>query len=115
MIKKSSIPPLTTNFVIMTDLILDKNGDLLFKEGDLQVDYSDNQNQHLILLTNQGEWKEWPALGVGIVELLNDEDPDAVLIQAKRQLQYDGMKVKNIRFTEKGKLNVDAKYTDNGR
>lgn len=94
----------------MTDILLDNDGDLAFKNGDLDVGYSDNQNQKLILTSNQGEYKEYPAIGASIVELLNDEDPDAVLIEAKRHLEYDGMKVKNIRFEKDGKLIIDGKY-----
>lgn len=110
LIKKSRIIRVTTKFAGMTDILLDKDNDLLFENGDLAVGFSDNQNQHLILMANQGEYKEFPALGVGIVEMLSNEDPDSVLIRAKRHLEYDGMKVRNIRFERNGKLIVDAKY-----
>lgn len=100
----------------MTDLILDENGDIQFDEnGELVIGNATNQNQKLILISNKGEWKEFPELGVGIEQMLSNENYNEVLIEAKKNLEYDGMEVKNIRFTETGKLMVDAKYKNNGK
>lgn len=100
----------------MTDLILDDDGDIQFDDnGELVLGDATNQNQKLILISNKGEWKEFPELGVGIEQMLSNENYNEVLIDAKKNLEYDGMEVKNIRFTEMGKLMVDAKYKSNGK
>jgi hypothetical protein len=94
----------------MKDILVDETGDLVFENGDLKVGYSDNQHQHHILLANKGEYKEYPEIGVGIVQILGDDDYDEVLIEAKKNLEYDGMEIENIRFREDGKFIVDGKY-----
>ena len=44
--------------------------------------------------------------------MINDDNYMDVLIEAKKNLQYDGVEVKNIKFTDEGKLNVDGEYKD---
>jgi hypothetical protein len=95
----------------MNDILLDSNGDLSFKNGDLEIGYSDNQHQEHILIANKGEFREFPELGVGIIQMLNDDDYLPVLIEAKKNLEYDGMKINNIKFEENGNLNIDGSYT----
>ena len=92
----------------MRDLLL--TDDLQIKNGDFAIGESDHQHTQHILIANKGEYKNFPALGVGIERMLNTEEPMEFLIDAKKNLEYDGMKVKNISFTEKGTLLVDAKY-----
>lgn len=97
----------------MKDFILDENGDIAFKNGHLVIGDSDIQNQKLILSSHKGDFKEWPEIGVGIDQMMEDDEIDHWLIEAKKNLEYDGMKVRNISFTEDGKLNVDANYKTN--
>lgn len=94
----------------MRDLVLDENGDLSIINGDFVTGYSDNQHQEHILVATKGEYKEFPELGVGIEQILNDDDWMSVLIEAKKNLEYDGMKIKNIKFEDNGNLNIDGYY-----
>ena len=94
----------------MNDIILDTNGDLSFQNGDLGFGYSDNQHQEHILIANKGEYREFPEIGVGIAQMLDDDDYLSVLIEAKKNLEYDGMKINNIKFEENGNLNIDGNY-----
>jgi hypothetical protein len=94
----------------MTDFLLDDNGDLLIKDGDFVIGFSDNQHQLDILVATKGEFKEYPELGVGISEMLSDDDFMDLLIEAKKNLEYDGMKINNIEFMPDGKLKIDGKY-----
>lgn len=94
----------------MIDFLFDD--DFIISNGDFAVGNSDNQHVKHILIASKGEFKANPEIGVGIENMLNTEDPNEFLIEAKRNLQYDGMKVSNIAFTENGTINVDAKYTD---
>ena len=98
----------------MRDILLDENDDLLIRNGDFVIGESDNQHQQHILIANKGEYKESPEVGVGISKMLNDDSYDEMMIEMKKQLEYDGMKIKNIRFEENGKLIIDGKYKNNG-
>ncbi|MRX70276.1 oxidase [Flavobacterium resistens] len=97
-------------FCLMTDIFLNKTGDLDIQNGDIVIDYSDNQHQEHILLANKGDYKEFPELGVGINNMLNEDDFLPFLIEAKKNLQYDGMKINNIKFEENGNLNINGDY-----
>ncbi len=92
----------------MRDILF--NDDLEIKDGDFMVGESDNQHVKHILSASKGEYKASPELGVGIEKILNTEEPMEFLIEAKKNLEYDGMKVKDISFTANGTINVDAKY-----
>ena len=94
----------------MKDILTDENGDLLIEDGDLVIDDSDNQHQEHIILADKGDFKETPELGVGIANLLSDDDPMSILIEIKKNLEYDGVKVKNVKFDEDSKIVVDGTY-----
>lgn len=93
----------------MQDIILE-NDDLSFRNGDLHTGTADTQHQQHILLAHPGQYRQYPAIGAGITNLLKDDNPNAILLEAKRHLEYDRMKVGNIKFTAEGKLIVNAKY-----
>lgn len=84
--------------------------DLELRSGDFAVLESDNQHTEHILVANKGEYKAAPELGVGIGQMLNSEEVTEFLIEAKKNLQYDGQSVTDIRFTDAGKLMVESKY-----
>lgn len=94
----------------MTDLLLDDTADLVLVNGDFAIGNTDNQNQKLIVIANKGEWKEFPEVGVGIQNILSDDDPTDVLIECKRQLEYDGMQIDDVSLTQDGKLIIDGNY-----
>lgn len=98
----------------MNDILLDTDGDLVIKNGDFEIVFSDNQHQEHILLANKGEFKEFPEIGVGIHAMLGDDDYTDMLIEIKKNLEYDGMKIKNVRFDENGNLDIDGYYKNNG-
>ncbi len=93
----------------MNDFLFEN--DLVIIGGDLAIGESDNNHVKHILIANKGEFKASPELGVAIEEMFANENPNQFLIEAKRNLQYDGMQVSNISLTENGTVNVDAKYT----
>lgn len=94
----------------MTDIVLDDQNDILIENGDFIIGDTDNQNQKLIVIANKGEFKEFPEVGVGIQNMLSDDDPTDVLIEIKRQLEYDGMQIDDVSLTQDGKLIIDGKY-----
>lgn len=78
--------------------------------GDFAVGYSDNQHQEHILIATKGEYKEFPELGVGINRMLSEDDYTPMLIEAKKNLEYDGMKINNIKFQQNGNLDINGSY-----
>lgn len=94
----------------MNDILLTENDDLRIENGDFVIGYADNQHQKHILIATKGEYKEFPELGVGISKMLSDDDFTNMLIEAKKNLQYDGMDIENISFNEKGKLIIEGRY-----
>lgn len=94
----------------MTDIILNQDGDLSIVNGDFEIGLSDNQQQEHILLANKGEFRQFPEIGVGITAMLGDDDYTEMLIEIKKNLEYDGMKIKNVRFDNDGNLDIDGSY-----
>ena len=94
----------------MNDLLLDPSGDLSIVNGDFVIGDSSNQHQEHILIANKGEYKEFPELGVGIAAMLGDDDYVPMLIEIKKNLEYDGMKIRNVKFDKDGNLDIDGHY-----
>jgi len=94
----------------MKDILIDENNDLQLLAGDFEVGHSDNQQQKAILTTEKGEWKEHPEVGVGIAQMLADDLYTEVLIEIKKQLEYDGMQINDVALKEGSKLLIDGQY-----
>lgn len=94
----------------MIDILINSEGDIEFTNGDLNTGFSDYQHQEHILIANKGEYKEFPALGVGLEGMLDDDEITGFLIEVKKNLEYDGMKINNVKFNENGNLDIDGYY-----
>lgn len=94
----------------MQDILLDNDNDLNFSRGDFDVGFSDLQQQKLIIVSNKGEWKQHPEVGVGIVDMIADDRYTEMLIEVKKQLEYDGMQIDDVALKENGKLFIDGTY-----
>ncbi|WP_299713634.1 oxidase [uncultured Tenacibaculum sp.] len=96
----------------MNDFKLDETGDLLIVNGDFVIANATLQHQEHIILAQKGEYKEFPEIGVGISNMLNDENPRDVITQIRRNFEYDGMEVNQLDFNAKGDIIVDAPYKE---
>lgn len=67
------------------------------------------QNQTLILALHKGELKEWPAVGVGIGDMLMDNDPIYWRRAIREQLEMDGQQVGSVRITRTG-IEIESTY-----
>lgn len=87
------------------DIILDDNNELLIRNGDLVIDDASKQHIALLLLCNQGDFKQYPLTGIGIMRYLNS--PMNATLKAKLyreikiQLEDNGLSDMNI----EGQLN----------
>lgn len=95
----------------MRDIKQDNTGDIDLTNGCMQFADPTKQHQRDILLTRKGELKHAPLTGVGIDDYLNDDSPEALLREARKQFIRDGMKVEHISFNN-GKLLVNAHYDE---
>lgn len=77
--------------------------------GGLVVDDILRQNQALLLMLHKGELKERPAVGVGISDMLLDNDPIYWRTQIKEQLEMDGQRVGSVKITRTG-IQIEATY-----
>lgn len=97
----------------MNDVLLTANGDLDLSTGDFQIAVdgrTTQQHKRDILLAASGDFKEFPAVGVGAVEYLGDENPGLFLREVRKQMQADGMTVERIEFDASGGLIIEGGY-----
>lgn len=96
------------------DILLDGDFDLAFVDGDLSIGGSTRQHQNLILVSEPGEWREFPTCGVGIHSKLLGDNPGVVVSEIKRQFERDGMTVTLVKGkispSGQAKIETDAYY-----
>ncbi len=86
-----------------------RGSDGLITQG-LVVGDTMNQNQALILIANPGEFKFNPTIGVGIDELLLDNDYLRFRHRIREHFEKDGLVIKSIQLSDGKPLLIDASY-----
>lgn len=82
----------------MTDILRDENDDLLIQNGDFVVGESLDQEVALILMMNQGELKEDPILGAGLMRLINSNGTEGDIKRlSKLHLARDGKSYEELK------------------
>ena len=79
------------------------------KNGGLATGDTLRQNQALLLMLHKGELKERPSAGVGLSDMLLDNDPLYWRTEIKEQLEMDGQTVKSVSVTTTG-VEIEATY-----
>ena len=84
-----------------------KDGKIIggFAVGDILA-----QNISLLLMHNQGEFKTAPYLGIGIGNLLLDNDFLGYGNKIREQFPLDGLKIKTLELYENKPFKIDAEY-----
>lgn len=67
------------------------------------------QNQAMILVANPGEFKEHPAWGVGLRDIINDHDLPRWRRRIREQIEADGQRITKLQLNEQG-LTLEAQY-----
>lgn len=81
---------------VFKDFLLDDDGDLAIKNGDFAIGRSDQQHVEDIINSYPGWWKEYPQVGVGVMNYLNSSGQQQKLQRSIIiQLQADGYVVSN--------------------
>ncbi|MEI2758964.1 MAG: oxidase [Bacteroidia bacterium] len=93
------------------DILIDADYDLVIKDGDLVIGESTDQHQLCILLANKGQYKQFPDVGVGINEFLQDEvDLGDLSSEINEQFEKDGMRITSLKLESIESLRVEAYY-----
>lgn len=89
----------------------DDSNDLKIENGHLVVGETLPQNEFLLLVCNKGELKEHPLVGVGISDMVNDNDIIGWKRKIRDGLKADGMNVEHISISKDGRIEkLDVKY-----
>jgi hypothetical protein len=90
------------------DFQLSDSGDLQITNGDFIVAPSDYAHIQDIITSFQGEWKQYPLVGCGIIKYLKSQSGAEAINICKTQLQADGYSVANVsaNIDEGGNLKI---------
>lgn len=85
--------------------------DLKIENGHMKLGETLPQNEFLLLVMNKGELKEDPLVGVGISDMLNDNDIIGWKRKIRDGLKADGLTVEQISISSDGRIKkLEAKY-----
>lgn len=97
------------------DYLEDLSGDLIIRDGDFALIESTAQHQKDLLVSEKGQYKAFPTVGVGIDGWLND---DVNLIELEKavisEFENDGMRVGQINIREIDNALINAEYIADG-
>ena len=103
---KGTAIQLTKDFDLKINVIRDATG--LITSG-LSIGDVTAQNQAVILVAHKGEFKEYPTLGVGLNDIINDNNSPYWENEIAKQLQADGQRITRLSLDENG-LILEAHY-----
>lgn len=86
--------------IIAYDLATEE-GDFIFKDGDFNIVDSNQEHAAAIMVSNVGEWKQTPNLGVNINSYLNSPGSTTALFIEQKvavQLKADGFKTQDLKI-----------------
>ena len=85
--------------------------DLKIENGHIAIGETLPQNEFLLLVMNKGERKEDPLVGVGISDMLNDNDILGWKRKIRDGLKADGLTVEQISISSDGRIKkLEAQY-----
>ena len=94
----------------MTDILLQNDAEIMISNGDFVFGESLLQNQTLILIAHQGDYKAFPEIGVGISDLLLSNQLLEYRHRIRSHFALDGLHVKSLDLHELDKLKIEAEY-----
>ena len=92
----------------MKDLLLTDTGELEISNGDFVAGENYNQQQAMLLVAQEGEFKMTPTIGVGIGDLLLCEELLEYRHKIRDHFKRDNLKVKTLELYEIGKLKIES-------
>lgn len=95
------------NYQLKVNPVRDSTGKIV---SGILIGETISQNTGLILICRKGEFKEVPALGVGIEDVLLDQDYLEWRRRIRMNLELDEQNVRDIKFSSVDNLFIDADY-----
>lgn len=95
----------------MMDYGLVDGTELAIKDGDFVVVESTQEHQRQLVMNGPGSYKAAPTVGVGAINYVDDESPQAFVRRVAQEFARDGMK--NVKVTVNaatGVLDVTGNY-----
>lgn len=92
------------------DIGLDTDYDLAIEEGDFVVKDSTYQHAEIMMLAEKGDLRQYPFLGVGIKNYINDDSFVELPVEIEKQLDLDKAKIIKLQVFETGKVELDISY-----
>ncbi len=87
-------------------LTQDNDGvDLAVTSGGMAVGETQAQEEYLVLVSQKGEWKEHPLVGVGVADMVGDEDLRYWKREIIDNLARVGIKIKGVSLNN-GQLEI---------
>jgi hypothetical protein len=83
-------------------MLLDETGDIVVANGGLVISDIGQQAVQLLFIGVPGEWKEHPAIGIGIKRMQNGATDRFLERTIRVQLEGIGFDTKKINIAEKG-------------
>lgn len=80
----------------MNDILLTDDFGMFFRDGDFVVGESLRQTQMLLLVTNKGEWKQNPIMGIGVLNYIETHNAGKLQREIRSQFSLDGMQVSSV-------------------
>jgi|ERR1035437_20464 hypothetical protein len=91
------------------DIDLDDNFDLTIVNGDFLITESDQNHVISIINSYTGAWKEYPLVGVGLIQYLaGSVNSDVVKRAIQTQLITDGYNVQDIKVLKDFTYEINA-------
>lgn len=94
------------------DIALNENNDIIIKNGDFLIDYSDEVHVEQILKSAKGSWKQYPLLGVHLIKKTNMPTSEITIVALKKemkiQLEYDNYRVNKISLSNLNNAIIDC-------
>lgn len=91
--------------------LVEMTNDIKIENGHIAIGETLPQNEFLLLVMNKGELKEDPLVGVGISDMINDNDILGWKRKIRDGLKADGLTVEQISISSDGRIKkLEAKY-----
>lgn len=84
------------------DILLDENYNPIIENGDFMIGNDMQQRVELNLISNKGDWREFPTIGAGIRSHSHGSDPKKILREIKVALRQDNISPDVVKWTNEG-------------
>lgn len=94
-----------------TDYLMDDNFDLMIKNGDFAKGDATLKHQKMLLLSQKGNYKQSPTIGVASRDFINDDaDADDYQAAIQEEFENDGMRINKIILNSFTDIEIEASY-----